>query len=187
MSVIIVDMPRDDHHIHQAAEILQLAFAENWAGAWDTIEDGLEEVQEMLADDRICRAALRDNRVVGWIAGIPEYDGHVWELHPLAVHPDFQGQGIGRKLVQDFEQQVVNKGGITIMLGTDDENDMTTLSGVDLYDNLLTHIANIRNLKNHPYTFYQKMGFTIIGVVPDANGIGKPDILMGKRVKNSNK
>ena len=29
---------------------------------------------------------------------------------------------------------------------------------------------------------YQKCGFVIVGVVPDANGPGKPDILMAKRV-----
>lgn len=33
-----------------------------------------------------------------------------------------------------------------------------------------------------PYEFYQKLGYAIIGVVPDANGLGKPDILMAKRV-----
>jgi hypothetical protein len=27
------------------------------------------------------------------------------------------------------------------------------------------------------------MGYVITGVVPDANGIGKPDILMSKRVE----
>jgi aminoglycoside 6'-N-acetyltransferase I len=30
--------------------------------------------------------------------------------------------------------------------------------------------------------FYRKLGFVIVGVVPDANGPGKPDILMAKRV-----
>lgn len=28
--------------------------------------------------------------------------------------------------------------------------------------------------------FYQKMGFAIVGVMPDANGIGKPDIYIAK-------
>jgi len=37
-------------------------------------------------------------------------------------------------------------------------------------------------LKQHPYEFYQKQGFVIIGVMPDANGIGKLDILMTKSV-----
>ena len=47
---------------------------------------------------------------------------------------------------------------------------------------ILEHLAKIRNLRGHPYEFYQKLGFVIVGVIPDANGPGKPDILMTKRV-----
>jgi aminoglycoside 6'-N-acetyltransferase I len=93
-----------------------------------------------------------------------------------------QGRGIGRALVTDLEEQVRQRGGLTLTLGTDDQDDMTTLSGVDLYQDTWQHIANIRNLRGHPYEFYQKLGYTITGVVPDANGVGKPDILMSKRV-----
>jgi hypothetical protein len=32
------------------------------------------------------------------------------------------------------------------------------------------------------YEFYQKQGYVIVGVMPDANGLGKPDILMAKSV-----
>ena len=59
---------------------------------------------------------------------------------------------------------------------------MTTLSNTELYPDVTPHIANIKNLRGHPYEFYQKLGFVIVGVVPDANGMGKPDILMAKRV-----
>jgi aminoglycoside 6'-N-acetyltransferase I len=82
--------------------------------------------------------------------------------------------------VTDLEEQVKARGGLTLWLGTDDENKMTTLAGVDLYPNVLEHVANIRNLRGHPYEFYQKLGFTIVGVLPDANGLGKPDIFMAK-------
>lgn len=34
----------------------------------------------------------------------------------------------------------------------------------------------------HPYEFYQKLGYSIVGVLPDANGFEKPDIFMAKRV-----
>ena len=71
---------------------------------------------------------------------------------------------------------------LTLQLGTDDQASMTTLADTDLYDDLPSKIANIRNLRGHPYEFYQKLGFKIVGVVPDANGIGKPDILMAKRI-----
>lgn len=173
----------NDTAIDQAAKILTTAFAGNWPHAWPTLDAALEEVNEALAADRICRAAFDDaGTMLGWIGGAAQYDGHVWELHPLAVRPDVQGRGIGRALVVDFERQVAARGGLTIVLGTDDEADMTSLSGVDLYPNVWEHIARIRNRRGHPYTFYQKCGFVITGVVPDANGPGKPDILMAKRV-----
>jgi aminoglycoside 6'-N-acetyltransferase I len=59
---------------------------------------------------------------------------------------------------------------------------MTSLANVDLYENLWEQIRNIRNLKGHPFEFYQKLGYIITGVMPDANGRGKPDIYMSKRV-----
>lgn len=169
--------------IEQAAQLLVDAFRTHWPAAWPTHTDGLEEVHEMLEDGRICRAAVDENgNLLGIIGGIPQYDGHVWELHPLAVQPRLQGRGIGRALVQDFEAQVRQRGGITIFLGSDDEDNMTSLAGVNLYENLWEKIRTIRNLKGHPFEFYTKMGYTIVGVVPDANGPGKPDLLMAKRV-----
>ena len=133
--------------------------------------------------DRISRIAIDESgTVLGWIGGIRQYDGNVWELHPLVVKPGYQGQGIGRALVTDLEEQVRERGGLTLWLGTDDEDDMTTLAGVNLYPNVWEHVAQIKNLRGHPYEFYQKLGFVIVGVMPDANGPGKPDIYMAKRV-----
>ena len=180
---IITVSPENTDLIHQAAQLMVEAFREHWPDAWPTQEEGLKEIQEMLQADRICRAAVDEQgSLLGIIGGIPGYDGNVWELHPLAVQPSLQGQGIGRALVRDLEEQIRTKGGLTITLGTDDEDEMTSLSHVDLYENLWEKVRDIRNLKNHPFAFYQKMGYVITGVVPDANGRGKPDILMSKRV-----
>jgi aminoglycoside 6'-N-acetyltransferase I len=97
------------------------------------------------------------------------------------VRPDLQRRGIGSALVADLEERVRERGALTLWLGSDDDTGMTTLSGVDLYPNVLEHLANIENLRGHPYEFYQKLGFSIIGAMPDANGPGKPDIYMAKR------
>ena len=183
MNVISL-LPENNNLIQQAAKLLLDAFREHWSAAWPTLKDGLKEVHEMLQTGRICRVAVdEEQNLLGIIGGIPQYDGHVWELHPLAVEPNMQGKGVGRALVEDFEEQVRLRAGLTVMLGTDDEDNMTSLSGTDLYENLWEKIQNIRNLKNHPFEFYQRMGYIITGVVPDANGTGKPDILMSKRVK----
>lgn len=174
---------QNERLMRQMAQLLVDAFREHWPEAWRTLEEGMEEVREMLEAERICRVALdEDGGLLGMIGGIPQYDGNVWELHPLAVQPHVHGWGIGRMLVLDFEMQVRQRGGLTITLGTDDEDGMTSLSQVDLFDDLWGKVRNIRNLKGHPYEFYQKMGYIITGVVPDANGLGKPDILMSKRV-----
>lgn len=177
--------PRHEEWIAQAAALLTRVFAEHW-DAWTTPEEALEEVHEMLAEDRVCRVCIIDGQVIGWIGGIPTYDGRVWELHPLLVDPAWRGKGIGRALVADLEQVVAARGALTVMLGCDDEDNMTSLAGVDLYDGLLERLATVQNFKRHPYEFYRKCGYSIIGVIPDANGYGKPDILMGKRVSKGN-
>ncbi|MEW6231765.1 MAG: GNAT family N-acetyltransferase [Chloroflexota bacterium] len=180
----IIDLyPDDQEAIWQVASLLVEGFKEHWPNAWPDMDAALKEVRESFGPDRISRVAVDERgAVLGWIGGIRQYRGNVWELHPLVVRSDHQGKGIGRALVADLEERVGERGGLTLWLGTDDEDDMTTLSGVDLYPNVLEHLAKIRNLRGHPYEFYQKLGFVIVGVMPDANGPGKPDIYMAKRI-----
>lgn len=175
--------PEHTHLMPQVAQLLVECFAEHHPGSWDTLEEGIQEVQESFGEDRISRVAVgATGEALGWIGGISQYDGHVWELHPLCVRPDMQGKGIGTALVRDLEAQVKARGGLIVILGSDDETGQTSLSGIDLYPNVWEHIARIRNLNRHPYEFYQKMGYVITGVVPDANGPGKPDIIMSRRL-----
>jgi len=180
----ITDFPRNDQQIiEQTARLMVEAFREHHPEAWPTIELARQEVLDSFAEDRISRIALDgDGSVLGWIGGIEAYNGHTWELHPLVVSPAAQGRGIGRVLVADLESQVAARGGITLYLGTDDENYQTSLGGVDLYPNPIEHVADVKNLRQHPFEFYQKLGFVIVGVMPDANGFGKPDIFMAKRI-----
>lgn len=180
----IIDLNHNDEKvIQQVAALLVESFKSHWPNAWPDINAALQEVQASFGADRISRVAVDETgAVLGWIGGIRQYNGNVWELHPLVVRPDAQGKGVGRALVEDLEERVREHGGLTIWLGTDDEDNQTTLSGVNLYPNVFQHIAKIRNLRGHPYEFYQKLGFVIVGVMPDANGPGKPDIYMAKRV-----
>lgn len=165
------------------ATLLGDAFREHWPHAWPTLADGLETAREMLEPGRIARAAvMADGSLAGVIGGLSGYGGRVWELHPLAVRPGLQGRGIGRALVADLEAGVAARGALTLVLGTDDEDAMTSLAGADLYDDLWARIRDIRDVKGHPFGFYRKLGYVISGVVPDANGRGKPDILMAKRI-----
>lgn len=180
----IIDLrPEDGESVSQAAALLVEAFKEHWPRAWPDLDAALVEVRDSFGPDRISRVAVDESgRVLGWVGGIRQYDGHVWELHPLAVSPACRGRGVGRALVADLEAQVAGRGALTLWVGTDDEVGQTSLAGADLYPDVLGRLAAIRNLRGHPFEFYQRLGFALVGVMPDANGPGKPDIFLAKRV-----
>jgi aminoglycoside 6'-N-acetyltransferase I len=174
--------PDEERTIHQVAELVMEAFAHipDWL---KNIDGALDKVRESFAPGRLSRVARNDaGNALGWVGGIPEYDGNAFELHPLAVKPSAQRRGIGRALVRDLEAQARGRGALTLYLGADDMFGGTNLFGVDVYPNVLDHIAAIRNVGNHPYEFYEKCGFVVVGIIPDANGLGKPDIFMAKRI-----
>lgn len=146
-------------------------------------DDAMLEAKELLSKERILFGAIEGGQVVGFVGAMPQYGITGWELHPLGVLKEYQRQGIGTALIEVLEREIVNRGGIMIFLGSDDESGTTSLFGVDLYEDTFGKISNIQNINNHPYPFYEKQGYKIVGVFPDANGIGKPDIWLAKRLK----
>ena len=170
----------------QAAQML----TEELPLGWATLAEAESEVNERL--DTIERdgvgesaffAAVVDGEVLGWIGMLPSYNGNVYELHPLVVRRDRQKQGIGTALVQALEKEARERGGLTLHLGADDERPggETSFANVDLYDDLPKQIKEFEH-GTHQAAFYMKLGFKIIGVMPDANGIGRPDIFFAKRL-----
>lgn len=182
---VVVFQSKDKELIEQVANLLVEGFKDSGSTSWPDFEAGLSEVKESLQEGHISLAAVdEDGTVLGWVSGIRHYDGHTWELHGLVVKPTSRRQGIAKTLVKALEKHVRDQGGTTIYLGTDDENFRTTISGTDLYPDVLQKLLEIKNPGKHPYEFYQKVGFTIVGVIPDANGPGKPDIIMAKRMES---
>ena len=176
----IIDLTDEDESaVRQAAELLVELLPEGWP----TMEEALKEVGESLPPERISRIAVEGKDVVGWIGGLKlGYPGAIWELHPLVVREDRQRQGVGRALVADLEERVRERGGKVVYLGTDDKRGQTSIADIDLFPDALRLAANIRNLRGHPYEFYERQGYTIVGVLPDGNGFGRPDIFMAKRI-----
>jgi len=157
---------------------------------WPTLAEAISEVNERL--DTIERdgvgesaffAAVENGGVVGWCGILPHYNGRVYELHPLVVRRDQQRKGIGAALMKNIENTARERGGLTLWVTADDERPggETSFANVDLYDNLPERILEF-DPGVHQAAFYMKLGYKIIGVMPEANGIGKPDIFLAKRL-----
>ena len=176
----IVDLrPRDRALVRRVARLLVDAFREHEPDYLPDLKAALAEVRRSFGPERLSRVAVEPpGNALGWVGGIRRYRGRTWgrtwELHPLAVRPDRQGQGIGRTLVRDFERHVARRGGTTVYLGTDDLNRRTSIAGINLYPDVLGHAKRIRNPRGHPYEFYRKLGFVVAASCPTPTAPAAP-------------
>lgn len=178
--MIVTEFDREDPSMKvQLADMLALTWPQTYGANATT------EVDHLMSSERLAIAAIDNDELVGFVGAIPQYGNTGWEIHPLVVRDSHRKQRIGARLMTFIEDEIETRGGITVYLGTDDEKSQTSLSHLDLFEDPLTAISKIENLDHHPYEFYEKQGYKIVGVIPDANGWNKPDILMAKRILQS--
>jgi len=166
----------------RAAAILVDALA-HARSAWPDLDSARAEVASFL-DDPARRAwlAVEGDDVLGWIGAL-RHSPHAWELHPLVVDPAHQRRGCGTLLVRTLEEHARRQGVVTVWLGTDDDFGGTNLYGADLYPDVLAHLARLEpTSRGHPFTFYRRLGYTVVGVLPDTSGPGRHDIIMARRI-----
>ncbi len=168
----------DRKTIKQIATLMNAAFEHSYP----SVKVAIEDLDELMRDDHVVLVAKEKERIIGAVGAVARYGHTGWELHPLMVDAQHRKKGVGTALVQALEGRMRAKGCVTLYLGTDDEFSQTSLAERDLYPDVCEHLAKLTNLKNHPYGFYLKCGFVVVGVIPDANGLGKPDIMMAKRM-----
>ena len=182
MQLTIEDLAAGDARgIEEAAGLLHAAFSP--LGVWTTLAEARHEVIESISAERVSRIARSsEGGVIGWIGAIRQYDGLVWELHPIVVDESHRRHGVGRALTLDLEAILIARGALTLWAGSDDLAGETSLGGVDLYSALPKRLAAVHSWGRHPMPFYRRLGFHVIGVMPDANGRGRPDIFLAKRL-----
>ena len=172
----------DESRIDEVCKLLVHSFRD-LSPAWvPTVAAARAKVIEALEPGMLSRVLLIDDRVVGWVGARHDY-GSVWELHPLVVDEAMRGRGYGRALVDDVECLAAHNGALTMLLGTSDEVGRTTLTGQDLFVDVITALRDLEPTGAHPLGFWQRVGYTVVGVIPDAEGPGKPTILLAKRIR----
>lgn len=136
--------------------------------------------------NEISRVMVNDHgEAIGWIGAIR--GRHVWEIHPIAVSPSEQGKGFGQLLVQDIIRLAQEHGAVAVWAGTSDETGVTSFSGIDPYNSLFNNMTldNTEAPADHAVTFWLKAGFSLVGLLPDEEGLGKPGIHFAKRIKSA--
>jgi aminoglycoside 6'-N-acetyltransferase I len=181
--VNIEDLTADDGAAIEQAAALLVDYAPNRAAAWPDLEAAYETIEEALDGDGIVRVALNDaGNVIGYAAAAPQYS-HAWELYPFVVAGDEQGKGVGSALLADIEELVSAEGGLTVYLGADDLDGVTSAADADLFPNVVAHAQKLETRsRRHPLGFFRSQGYEVIGLIPDANGQGRPDIWLAKSV-----
>ena len=179
----IVEIIESENVKKQAEKILLETFPK--ANMWLNITENkaLETINECIDKENICIGMKKGEELIGLVGLRPMYD-KTWELHPMAIKPEFQRKGYGKILLNELEKIAQKRGIIGIVAGSDDETNKASLSENEIIkENIFDKIKNIKNNKNHPYEFYQKCGYVIIGIIPNANGLNKPDIWLWKDIR----
>ena len=173
-----------DETIKKAAEILYVTFTGGDRDRWiKNQKDAFDEVRECIEKPNICIGIKAGNELIGWTGIRPMYE-KTWELHPMVIKREWQGKGYGRALLGEMERMARLNGVMGLVAGSDDETYSTSLSQKEITgENIFEEIKNIKNYKNHPFEFYKKCGYSIVGIIPNANGPKKPDIWLWKDVR----
>lgn len=151
----------------------------------NTFEYNYDEnsIIEMINNSFISIGYIENNILIGYVGLLKMYSNITLELHPLIIKEEYRNIIIESKLLKEAERIAKEKNALNIMLGSDDKHYRTNLSKFDFNNTDISEILkNIKNINNHPYEFYQKNGYKIVGIFPNANGIGKPDIWLWKQL-----
>lgn len=90
-------------HVKEAARLLADCFPQAYKDC------SRAEMDAILNDERIAVMAVIDNRLIGFIGAIPQYGITGWELHPLVVNPAYRNMGVGSRLVDKLEKEVLSR------------------------------------------------------------------------------
>ncbi|MDP1964408.1 MAG: GNAT family N-acetyltransferase [Reyranella sp.] len=186
MTRFIVDFATlDREQTATAAKVLRAALSHLPSGYQGPGESEAEVELRRHQSEWLGFAALEQAAVVGWIGALRTYS-HGWEVHPLVVAPSHQRNGIGSALMAALETRARAEGVRTLYLGSDDDYGGTNLFGRELFPGVLAHAAGIEPTgRGHALTFYRRHGYEIVGLLPDVNGPGRPDIHLAKRLAHS--
>jgi D-alanine-D-alanine ligase len=128
----------------------------------DEMAVGREVLDDAAGGDRDYHVivATVDDRPVGWSChGLVPLTDATYDLYWIAVHPDFQSHGVGRKLVREIARQLADGNARWLLAET---------SGQPSYEKTRQ--------------FYLRAGFELLSTIPDFYHSGDARLIYGLRI-----
>lgn len=179
----VITTPSPQHPepaIRNIAVLLQASFR---ALPWQDEEETVRAVSEWFGQRRAHVTAYDDGSLVGYATAAPMDGFDIWRMDWMAVAPEYRGRGLGVAVLRRLEQHAHSEGARTFLTSVGDDGAMasTSLWGKNLFEpDVLHHLGQLQELRPYALGFYRHAGYSVVGVLPDANGPGMPEILLAR-------
>lgn len=160
------------------AEILRQTYPEDYDAP-----QSKETILHLLKGKNRLFIAEESERVIAFVGVLRHVFPYAYQIEPLIVKEPFRGQGVGGRLLELIEFKLKDEGVRTLFITGPDTTGETSLYNKDLFDGegIVHHLSTV-DYGHEALSFYTKRGYQVSGVIPEANGAGKPEIMLAKRI-----
>ena len=161
------------------ADLLVVACPSLYGG---DVTQALADVVQFAPEDLGLIARDPEGTPIGWLRA-EHFPGQASaEIKLVAVQPTRRRQGVARTLVMAAEERMRSQDCVTMLATVGDTRGRTNLYGVDVTEDAPGLLAGFHCHADHPAGFFLRVGYRLVGLLPDAYGPGKHDLTLARRI-----
>ena len=147
------------------------------------LTQALADVVQFAPEDLSLVARDSEGTPIGWLHAEHFRGQASGEIKLVAVHPARRRQEVARTLVMAAEERMCATGCVTMLATVGDTRGRTSLYGIDVTEDAPGLLAAFHCHADHPAGFFLRIGYRLVGLLPDAYGPGKHDLTLARRIQ----
>lgn len=149
------------------------------------VTQALADVVQFAPADLSLVARDPEGTPIGWLRAEHFRGQASAEIKLVAVHPARRRQEVARTLVMAAEERMSGNACVTMLATVGDTRGRTSLYGIDVTEDAPRLLAGFHCHADHPAGFFLRIGYRLVGLLPDAYGPGKHDLTLARRITSS--